>query len=134
MTSKYEDILNLPHHVSLNHPQMSMLERAAQFSPFAALSGHDAAIKESARITMDKIELDEYMKDKISNKLKKLLNNDDKDTYMTIQYFMYDKKRDGGMYISKTGVIKNVDMINNVLIMDDDSKIEVKNIFSITEA
>ena len=134
MTSKYEDILNLPHHVSLNHPQMSMLERAAQFSPFAALSGHDVAIKESARVTMNKIELDEYMKDKISNKLKKLLNNDDKDTYMTIQYFMYDKKRDGGMYISKTGVIKNVDMINNVLIMDDNSKIEMENIISITEA
>ncbi len=134
MIVKYKDIINLPHHVSLKHPRMSMLERAAQFSPFAALSGHDAAIKETARVTMDKIELDKYMKDEISNKLKKLFNNNGKYAYMTIQYFVYDKKKDGGMYISKTGIIKKIDMINNILIMDDDSKIEVDNILSITEA
>ncbi len=68
--SSYDDIINLPHHVSQKHPQMSMLNRAAQFSPFAALTGYDAAIRESARLTDRKVELGEDAKEDLSKKLR----------------------------------------------------------------
>ncbi len=133
MTGKYDDIINLPHHVSLKHPQMSMLERAAQFSPFAALSGHDAAIRESGRVVTAKIELDESAKDEISAKLGELLASDQQ-TNVEIQYFVRDKRKNGGVYVSKTCVIKKFDPIKNILLMNDGSKIEVENILSVHKA
>ena len=69
MTTKYEDIIHLPHHVSANRPRMSISERAAQFSPFAALTGHGAAIKETARLTGERIELDDDIKDDLSHRM-----------------------------------------------------------------
>ena len=94
---KYADIINLPHHVSRNHPQMSMADRAAQFSPFAALTGHDAAIAESARLTDERPILDESVKQEISNLLQ--LASTDSNLVLNIVYFVPDTRKTGGSYV-----------------------------------
>ena len=91
---KYEDIINMPHHVSASRPRMSMIDRAAQFSPFAALTGYDAAVKETARLTDKCIEPDEYEKAALDEKLRIALKNPEKE--ITITYFKPDAKKDGG--------------------------------------
>ena len=90
---KYADIINLPHHVSRNHPQMSMADRAAQFSPFAALPGHDAAIAEAARLTDERPILDESVKQEISNLLQ--LATTDSNLVLNIVYFVPDARKVG---------------------------------------
>ena len=86
----YEDIINLPHHVSATRPQMSMMDRAAQFSPFAALTGYDAAIKETARLTEQKIELDDYEKEEINDKIQLIAEHLGEDFEVVITYFQPD--------------------------------------------
>ena len=89
----YDDIINLPHHVSAARPQMSMMDRAAQFSPFAALTGYDAAIKETARLTDQKIELDDYEKEEINDKIQLIAEHLGEDFEIVITYFQPDGRK-----------------------------------------
>ncbi|HOO05725.1 MAG TPA: hypothetical protein PLH83_04435, partial [Ruminococcus sp.] len=96
----YEDIINLPHHVSTKRPQMSMLDRAAQFSPFAALTGYDAAIKETGRLTDEKIEMDEESLNMLNMKFQLLVEALDDEHEVSFTYFKPDETKAGGAYVT----------------------------------
>lgn len=119
MSGPYEDIIHLPHHVSLDRPRMSMLDRAAQFSPFAALTGYDAAIQETGRLTDRPIELDVDGKGMLNEKLQLLLNHQAEQPEITMTYFVPDGRKSGGAYVEITGRIKKVDTYNQAVIMAD---------------
>ena len=127
----YDDIINLPHHVSLTRPQMSMLDRAAQFSPFAALTGYDAAIKETGRLTDEKIELDEEALTALDMKYQLLINALDDAPEVTITYFQPDERKAGGKYITATSAVKKVDDFERRITMQDGTKIPMDDVLSI---
>ena len=126
----YADIINLPHHVSRKHPQMSMADRAAQFSPFAALTGHDAAIAEAARLTDERPILDESVKQEISHLIQ--LAATDSNLILNIVYFVPDTPKAGGSYAEITGNIKKLIPYEKLLIMDTGTRIPVEDIISAT--
>ena len=127
---KYADIINLPHHVSRNHPQMSMADRAAQFSPFAALTGHDAAIAEAARLTDERPILDESVKQEISNLLQ--LASTDSSLVLNIVYFVPDTRKAGGSYAEITGHIKKLLPHEKLLILDAGTRIPMEDVIEVT--
>lgn len=126
---KYADIINLPHHVSRKHPQMSMADRAAQFSPFAALTGHDAAIAEAARLTDERPILDESVKQEISDLLQ--LTSTDSNLVLNIVYFVPDARKTGGAYMKISGCIKKLLPHEKLLILDTGTRIPVENIVKV---
>lgn len=126
---KYDDIINMSHHVSALHPQMSLHDRAAQFSPFAALTGYDDAVAETARLTDRRIELDEYEKMVLDDMLKKA-ESDTLSKY-SITYFIPDKLKSGGEYVSVTGSIKKIDRYKRLIVMSDEKCISMDDILSI---
>lgn len=127
----YEDIINLPHHVSKTRPQMSMLDRAAQFSPFAALTGYDAAIKETGRLTDEKTELDEDTKAALDMKQAYLIEMIDEQPEITIIYFLPDARKSGGAYVTVTGNLKRFDEYERLLILTNGKKIPMDDIINI---
>lgn len=131
--TKYGDILYLPHPTSKKHAQMSQLARAAQFAPFAALTGHEDAIKETARLTDYQIDLSEDQKEKINEQLNKLSKHIDRLPQVTIVYFVPDTPKDGGTYIEYTGCVKKMDLYHRMLVMKDGITINLDNIVDITE-
>lgn len=131
MSGNYDDIINLPHHVSKTRPQMPMSDRAAQFSPFAALTGHDAAIQETARLTAERIELDENEIELLNSRLQDILSRQDEQSVVSITYFQPDEKKSGGAYVTATGVIKKVDEYQQAIYMMDGTPILVDSIFAI---
>lgn len=130
-SSKYDDIINLPHHISKTHPHMSMINRAAQFAPFAALPGHEDAIQEEARIVDKKIELDENDKQDINEKLLMIEENINGKPFVSITYFKPDKRKDGGEYLTFSGYVKKIDKDNNKIKMTDGTEIEFDDIIRI---
>ena len=122
MKTKYEDILNLPHHVSKTRPQMPMSDRAAQFAPFAALTGYDAAIKETGRLTDEKIELDEEALTALDMKYQLLMDALTDAPAVTITYFQPDERKDGGKYITTTCAVKKLDDFERRITMQDPSQ------------
>ena len=128
---KYDDIINLPHHTSPKRPRMSMIDRAAQFSPFAALTGYDAAVKETARLTDRRIELDEYSKAALDERLRLVQEHLKEYPEVTITYFQPDERKDGGAYLSVTGSIKKFDAYEKCVVMMDKQKILIDVIFAI---
>ena len=128
---KYDDIINLPHHTSSKRPRMSMIDRAAQFSPFAALTGYDAAVKETARLTDRRIELDEYSKAALDERLQLIQEHLKEHPEVTITYFQPDKRKDGGAYLSVIGGIKKIDAYEKCVVMMDKRKIPIDEIFGI---
>ena len=129
---KYADIINLPHHVSRKHPQMSMADRAAQFSPFAALTGHDAAITEAARLTDARPILDESVKQEISDLLQ--LATTDSNLVLNIVYFVPDTRKSGGSHMEISGRIKKLIPHEKLLIMDTGTRIPVEDIVEAYES
>lgn len=125
MTNPYEDIIHLPHPVSATHPHMSALDRAAQFSPFAALTGYEAAVKETARLTDKQIELDENAKAALEAKLRILLDELSNHPQVKITYFQADEKKHGGSYVDTLGSIKKLDEYERILLMMDGTKIPI---------
>ena len=121
MKHPYDDIIDLPHHVSERHPQMSMYNRAAQFAPFAALTGHNAAITEAARLTEAEEELSESDAEVLNRKLQSL---DEKPT-ISVTYFVPDDKKEGGSYHTATGIVKSVEPDKGVLQFEDGTGIPV---------
>jgi hypothetical protein len=128
---KYDDIINLPHHVSTKHPRMSLEERSAQFAPFAALTGYDGQVKETARLTDKKIELDEETKIFINSQLQTIKDKIALKPKITITYFVPDKQKSGGKYVSITGIVNKIDEFNHEIIMKDNIKISIDDIIKI---
>lgn len=129
---KYDDIINLPHHISKTRPHMPLIDRAAQFSSFAALSGHKEAIKETERITDEKLELSEDTKEILSEKLTKLKNCINEYPEIEITYFIPDTKKAGGSYNKIRGKIKKYDEYNRVLILDNSTVIHFDCIYNVS--
>ena len=130
---RYDDIINLPHHVSSKRPQMPILERAAQFLPFSALTGYEDAVKETARLTDTRIELEESEKDLLNTKLHVLLDSLETEPKVKITYFLPDGRKSGGKYISKIGTVKKIDLYNRQIKLDDETAIPLDDIFAIEE-
>ncbi len=131
MTRTYDDIINLPHHVSTTRPHMTAIDRAAQFSPFAALTGFDVAIKETARLTDERVELDEYMKDALSDRLQIIADRIKEYPEIAITYFQSDAKKKGGAYITAISTAKKIDEYERVVVMTDGTAIPIDEIISI---
>ena len=131
MNRNYDDIINLPHYVSKKRPQMSIEARSAQFAPFAALTGYDERVKETARLTDKKIELEDGQKEILNNKLLYILENINMKPEINFTYFVPDTKKSGGKYIDKTGIIRKIDMVEQYIQFTDKSKIDINNILSI---
>lgn len=127
----YEDIINLPHYQSTKRVHMSNYDRAAQFSPFAALTGYDDAVKETARLTDSKIELDEYELQALNEKLNIIQDRLRDEPELSIIYFVADKKKSGGSYTTVSGTVKRVDDYEQVLLMNDGNKIPIADILNI---
>ena len=127
----YDDIIHLPHHVSKTRPQMSLEDRAAQFSPFAALTGYDAAILETGRLTEEKSELGEETQAILDRKQRYLAEIIDTKPEITVTYFVPDEKKSGGAYSTVTGFLKRIDEYERVLMLTDGRKIQLDAILDI---
>jgi len=131
MTDSYDDIINFPHHVSKSHPQMSMMNRAAQFAPFAALTGHSAAIEETARLTDEQQELADEDSEALNQKMAYLRETINEHPIITITYFEPDRKKAGGKYKSIDGQLKNIDDYNQSIVLKSGEVIFLKSILDI---
>ena len=127
----YEDIINLPHHVSKTHPQMSMLDRAAQFSPFAALTGYDSAINEAGRLTCKKIILSEDAQESLDWKMQQITSRQPAPT-VSLTYFVADSLKDGGSYLTHIGQIKRVDDVERGIYMSDGAIIPLDDVYELS--
>lgn len=130
-SDKYKDIINLPHHQSKRRPRMSMIDRAAQFSPFAALIGHNDAIIETARLTDRKIELDEGTKSVLNEKIQMISDYLSEMPTVTFTHFEPDIKKDGGAYLKTTGTVKKIDDFNKEIYLTDGTIILIEHIYEI---
>lgn len=130
--NRYEDIIHLPHHQSKTRPHMSIHDRAAQFSPFSALTGYEDAVKETARLTDQKIELSEETKSVLSAKLNLIQDSIEKRPEIAITYFRADEKKSGGKYVTEIGVVKRIDTYQRVVVMQNKMKIPIDDIVEIS--
>lgn len=131
MIENYDDIINLPHHVSKVHPQMSMMNRAAQFAPFAALTGHSAAIEETARLTDEQHELADEDSEALNQKMAYLREIINEHPTITITYFEPDKKKAGGKYKSIEGQLQNIDDYTQTIILKSGVSVPFASILDI---
>ncbi len=133
----YSDIIDLPHPVSKKHPRMSLYDRAAQFSPFSALTGHEAAIAETGRLTEERAELDEDAKERLDEKLQYLLSRLQESGAdglpIRVTYFVPDEKKEGGAYLEHTGSLKRLDAYARALIFSDATEISLDAVCDIAE-
>ena len=128
---KYDDIIHLPHHVSSTRPRMPMLDRAAQFQPFRALSGYEDAVHDTARLTDEKIELTEDEKALLDARLQRLADEIGSQPKVTLTHFQPDKKKTGGAYVCVTGQLKKIDDLEGTLILMDGERILIEDILTI---
>lgn len=128
---KYGDILNLPHHQSKVHSRMLIYDRAAQFSPFAALTGHEAAIKETARLTEEQVELDEDKQEELNEKLQTLIAHVAEHPKVSVTYFKPDDKKTGGEYVTVTGTFQKFRDYERTIVLEDGTDIECDRIVEI---
>ena len=131
MNNRYDEIINLPHHVSKTRPQMPMSDRAAQFAPFAALTGYDSAIKETGRLTDERIELDEEALTALDRKYQLLIEALDDAPEVTIIYFQPDERKAGGQYVSATGTVKKVDTFSRRILLQDGTRIPLDSVYDL---
>ena len=127
----YENIVNLPRPVSKKHPEPPLSERAARFAPFAAITGYEEMVLEEARVTEEKIELDECALTIIDKRLNILQNHLSQSPEITVTYFVPDKKKNGGAYRTVTGIVKRIDPYKKFLFMSDDDKIQIEDIYKL---
>ena len=131
MNGPYDDIKNLPHPTSKRHPRMPVHDRAAIFSPFAALSGHGAAIAETARLTERRIELDEDTRAELDRRQAVLLEHMDKQPELTVTWFQPDEKKDGGAYLTTTGRLKKLRELERLLLLADGTEIPLEDVVAL---
>ena len=134
MNGKYDAILNLPHPVSKVHPPMPMQDRAAQFAPFAALTGYDAAIQETGRLTDDKIEPGESALSELNRKFQCLFEHLEEQPQITFTYFQPDARKSGGSYSSVTSAVKKLDTFDRVILLQNGMKLSMENILDMDAA
>lgn len=127
----YEDIINVPRHISKVHPQVSMTDRAARFSPFAAISGYEDMVREAARVTEVRVEITDAAKKLLNEKLNMIAERLCEAHEVTITYFEPDKKKSGGVYIAVTGVVKRIDELKKIVVMKDNKKIRIDDIYAL---
>ena len=127
----YDDIIQMPHHVSTKHPQMPLMDRAAQFAPFAALTGHAAAIQETARVTEEWLELDESEKAMLDERMQLLRENLSQRPEVTFTYFEPDTKKSGGTYLTARGRVKKIDAYGRQVILEDGTVLDMGQLVSI---
>ena len=132
MNRNYDDIIGLPHPEPQTHPRMSLHDRAAQFSPFAALTGHSAAIAETGRLTDSRVILDEYEMARVDDALQKLQELLPQKPMASITYFVPDAKKAGGGYQTIHGTVKRIDAVNGVLLLTDQRTIPITDIFDVS--
>ncbi|MCM1063961.1 MAG: YolD-like family protein [Eubacterium sp.] len=128
---KYDDIIDLPHHISARHPQMPLADRAAQFSPFAALTGHEAAIRETARLTEAFVELDEDRKRELDEQLLLIREESAKEPEIEVTYFRPDLKKSGGTYVTARGRVQKIDGYSRQIHFVDGTVIPMENLYSL---
>ena len=128
---QYTDIIDLSHHVSATRPRMSMIDRAAQFSPFAALTGYDTAIKETGRLTDQRIELSEEERSILDQKQRILIDNLAVQPEISVTYFVSDARKDGGAYVTIAGRVRRVDAVARLLILVDRTEIPLDDVISL---
>ena len=131
MNNRYDEIMGLPHHVSKTRPQMPLSDRAAQFAPFAALTGYDSAIKETGRLTDERIELDEEALTALNRKYQLLIEALDDTPEVTIIYFQPDERKAGGQYVSATGTVKKVDTFGRRILLQDGTRIPLDSVYDL---
>ena len=131
MNNRYDEIMELPHHVSKTLPQMPLSDRAAQFAPFAALTGYDSAIKETGRLTDERIELDEEALAALDRKYQLLMDTLDDAPEVTIIYFQPDERKAGGQYVSATGTVKKVDTFGRRILLQDGTRIPLDSVYDL---
>ena len=132
MSGNYDDIIALPHPEPRTHPRMSLHDRAAQFSPFAALTGHSAAIAETGRLTDSRITLDESEMARVDAALQQLRELLPQEPVASITYFVPDERKAGGSYQTVTGAARRIDTVNGVLLLADRREVPIADIFDIT--
>ena len=130
---RYDDIMDLPHHQSKERTHMSLHDREAQFAPFAALAGHEEAIEETARLTDEKILLDETAIEQINEKLYDISHHLSEKRNVSITYFRPDTQKCGGAYLTDVGTVKKMDEVEKVILMDSGMKIAMEQIIEIEE-
>jgi len=131
MKTPYADIIDLPHHVSETHPQMSMHDRAAQFSPFAALTGYEAVVDEVGRLTESRLELDEQEIAELNRHLVEIASKLDEHPQVTIRYFVPDERKHGGEYRTVSGAVKNISSTVRIVTMETGEVIPIDEIMSV---
>ena len=131
MSGPYDDIINLPHPTSQRHPRMPIRDRAAIFSPFAALSGHGAAIAETARLTERRIELDEDSRAELDRRQAALLEHIDEQPEVTVTWFQPDERKDGGAYLTVTGQLKKFRELERILLLTDGTEIPLEDVVAL---
>ena len=129
--NNYQDIINLPHYISKKRQQMPISDRAAQFAPFAALTGYEENIKEATRLTDTRIEIDEERKLLLNDKLQIIINNIKVEPIITFTYFIYDNKKSGGKYIDITNQVKKINITDGYITLIDKTKIPIEEIIDI---
>ena len=133
-SGKYDDIINLTHHISKKHPRMSLEARSAQFAPFAALTGYDEVIRETARLTNKRIEINEEMKAILDEKLLMIKAQIQSKPGITVTYFVSDSKKDGGKYVNVTGKVLKIDDYKQKIILENKTEIPISEIIEIIDA
>ena len=128
---KYASIINLPHHTSPTRPRMSNKDRAAQFAPFAALTGYEQSVFEAERLTTRKMELSEDMKAELNEKIQMLLDYLDDEPVVSITYFVPDKKKAGGAYVTASGVVREINDHIRTIIFIDGTIVPIEQIYDI---
>lgn len=129
--SKYDEIINFPHHVSKTRPQMPMSDRAAQFSPFAALTGYDSAIKETGRLTDEKIALDDESLTALNVRYQMLTDALEERPEVRITYFKPDERKAGGAYVTTAGAVRKIDDFEQMITMQDGTRIPMGDVLSL---
>ncbi len=131
MKTPYDDIIHLPHHVSRNHPQMPHRDRSAQFAPFAALTGYEAALGETARQTAERRELDPQEAEELNCRLAALIARLPERPEVTVEYFVPDDRKAGGAYVTVTGRVQHISVPERTLVMEDGAVIPLDDSASI---
>ena len=129
--TRYDDIINMPHHVSATHKPMLIADRAAQFSPFAALTGYEDAIDETARLTQEWVELDENEKELLNEKLQQIREQLPTHPQVTFTYFEPDKKKQGGAYLMAEGRVRKIDELKGAFLMEDGTEVLIQYVVGV---
>lgn len=128
MSEAYDDIIHLPHPTSKKHPRMSMTERAAQFAPFAALTGFDGVIQETGRLTHQRVELGEGDREELERRLNYLDAQEEEPPPVKVTYFLPDEKKEGGSYVTVQGRLKRIDTVGGVLLLEEGGQVSLGEI------